>query len=412
MARPRKHGYAALAPQDVPDAKAGTSGVDLRAYAAERGLEVITGSTPAGYRAAVPAWPEYLENVMRGVLPGGEYGLLYHEKLELPTTGGMSGTLYAKVTGKASWKDAFRFNRTDLPFIGDFLDPPTDHSPPEPYDNDSAWVPCTVAALHVPETAAVLGQLRLDRRHHHGQYDFAQHRTLPGGWHLRTGADADEAAVARVLGGPLPGVLAGIDAALLQVVVLHGTLILRRNGYLKEPAALDAHASLAAFAAGELRAACLPATRPQAFAEPLPRWDAQAAELPPPWVAAFAALATRLDATLEDPRALHLAFPSLPVPGTAVAVLRLGSGERLVYTEERLVRRAQQVRGALLAAAAPGAATPPGGARDDELVVAEVRDGVLACWSRRTADITLGEADELLSRSRAAAGRLGLAAAP
>jgi hypothetical protein len=100
------------------------------------------------------------------------------------------------------------------------------------------------------------------------------------------------------------------------------------------------------------------------------------------------------------------------VPGNAVAVLRLGSGERLVYTEERLVRRAQQVRGALLAAAAPGAATPPGGARDDELVVAEVRDGVLACWSRRTADITLGEADELLSRARAAAGRLGLAVAP
>ena len=38
---------------------------------------------------------------MRGVLPGGVYGPLYHEKLELPTTGGMSGTLYFKVTGKA-----------------------------------------------------------------------------------------------------------------------------------------------------------------------------------------------------------------------------------------------------------------------------------------------------------------------
>jgi hypothetical protein len=412
MARPKKHGYAALAPQDVADAKAGTSGVDLRPYAAERGLEVITGSMPAGFRAAVPAWPEYLENVMRGVLPGGEYGLLYHEKLELPNTGGMSGTLYAKVTGKASWKDALRFNRTDIPIIGDFLDPPSDHSPPEPYDNDSAWVPCTVATLHAPETAAVLPQLRLDRRHHHGQYDFEHHRTLAGGWHLRTGDGTDEAALARLLAGPVPGVLAGVDAALLQVVVLHGTLILRRNGYLKEPAALDAHATLAAFVAGELRAACLPAAQPRPFTEPLPSWDAQAAELPPPWVAAFAALATRLDATLEDPRLLHLAFPSLPVPGNAVAVLRLGTGERLVYTEERLVRRAQQVRGALLAAAAPGAATPPGGVREDELIVAEVRDGVLACWSKRTADVTLGEADELISRARETRRRLGLAAGP
>ena len=93
-------------------------------------------------------------------------------------------------------------------------------------------------------------------------------------------------------------------------------------------------------------------------------------------------------------------------------MLRSGSGERLVYTEERLVRRAQQVRGAVLMAAADGASTPPGGLRDDDVVVAEVRDGVLACWSRRTADITLGEADELLARAREAARRHGLAAAP
>ena len=132
---------------------------------------------------------------MRGVLPGGEYGLLYHEKLELPDHGRDERDALRQGHGQGA-RGRTRlpsFNRTDIPFIGDFLDPPTDHSPPEPYDNDSAWVPCTVAALHVPETAAVLGQLRLDRRHHHGQYDFEHHRTLAGGWHLRTGAGADEA---------------------------------------------------------------------------------------------------------------------------------------------------------------------------------------------------------------------------
>ena len=82
MSRPNNHGYAALAREDVADAKAGTSGVDLRGYAAERGLEVIAGSLPAGYDAAVPRWPQYMENLMRGVLPGGEYWLLMHERSE------------------------------------------------------------------------------------------------------------------------------------------------------------------------------------------------------------------------------------------------------------------------------------------------------------------------------------------
>jgi hypothetical protein len=385
MGRPNNHGYAALAREDVADAKAGTSGVDLRGYAAERGLEVIAGSLPAGYDAAVPRWPQYMENLMRGVLPGGEYGLLMHEKLELAKGGGMSGTLYSVHYGNATWKSVFKpsfsFNRTDIPIIGDFLNPPTDHRPPEPFEGESAWVPCTLAVIRVPSTTVVLPQLRIDRRHHHGPYDFADHRGLGDGWHLRTGPGTDPGALERLLGGPALALLQGADVPFLQLVVHEGTMLLRRNGYLRDAAALDAYAQAACTLASELRSACLPAAARRPFTEPLPAWNAREAELPPPWIEAFQALAARLGMTLEDPDALHRSQPSLEV-----------------------------VRGAVLLPAVEGASTPLGGLREEAPVVAEVRDGVLACWSRRTSDRTFSEVDQLVAASLRAARRYGLAA--
>ena len=37
-------------------------------------------------------------------------------------------------------------NRTDIPIIGDFLDPPTDDSPREPFDTNAVWIPTTTVA--------------------------------------------------------------------------------------------------------------------------------------------------------------------------------------------------------------------------------------------------------------------------
>ena len=149
------------------------------------------------------------------------------------------------------------------------------------------------------------------------------------------------------------------------------------------------------------------------FTEPLPPWDAREAELPPPWIEAFQALAGRLGMTLEDPDALHRPQPSLEVPGRAVCVMRGrldGVEGRLVYTAERLVRRAQVVGGAVRLPPADGASTPLGGLRGEAPLGAEVRDGVLACWSRRTADRSFGEVDQLVAASLRAARRYGLAA--
>ena len=80
----RKHGYAAFAPADVADARRGTPTVDLAPYAAARGLEFLDRQSPAGFSAAVPSFPEYRFNVARGVLPGGRYGVLFHQLLEVP----------------------------------------------------------------------------------------------------------------------------------------------------------------------------------------------------------------------------------------------------------------------------------------------------------------------------------------
>src|ERR671920_2495 len=56
MGRPKGHGYAALAPADVEDAKRGNPGADLRDYAQARGLEFLDRALPAGFSAALPLY--------------------------------------------------------------------------------------------------------------------------------------------------------------------------------------------------------------------------------------------------------------------------------------------------------------------------------------------------------------------
>src|SRR5690349_13830615 len=87
----------AFSRDDVEDAKRGRPASDLTAYAAARGLEHLGSRTPAGFRVALPCDEERQFDVMRGVLPGGAYGVLAHEALGIPWTGDSSdwnGTFY------------------------------------------------------------------------------------------------------------------------------------------------------------------------------------------------------------------------------------------------------------------------------------------------------------------------------
>jgi hypothetical protein len=94
----------AFSPDDVEDAKRGHPAFDPRDYAARRDLEFLDHGTPAGFRAALPCEEELQSNVLRGVLPGGEYGVMAHEGLEIGYSGDSfdwGGTFYSvRVTAK------------------------------------------------------------------------------------------------------------------------------------------------------------------------------------------------------------------------------------------------------------------------------------------------------------------------
>ena len=267
MRSTHKHGYAALAKEDVADAKRGHPGSDLSDYAAHHGLEIVRSGTPSGYHAALPAFEEYRFNVLNGRLHGGCHGLLFHELMEVPHRGSasMSGTLYgvlARTPGRWRIRD-FLPDRSDIPFIGDLLslleNPRDDGSPPVPFGTESVWIPCTVAATQLPEATLPLRFLRLDRRHHHVPYDFAHHRRLDRvglpGWHVRADSEPSDALLAQLLDGPLRELLHRREDRFFQLLVLRGTLIVRRNGFAKDAAALDELASDLAVAAQAIASA-------------------------------------------------------------------------------------------------------------------------------------------------------------
>jgi hypothetical protein len=437
MARTRNHGYAALAKEDVPDAKRGHPDVDLSDYAAQRGLEILRGGMAAGFRAALPGFEEYRFNVLRGPLPGGCHGLMFHELMEVPHRGSasISGTLhgvYAKTPGRWRIRD-FLPDRSDIPIIGELLsvleNPREDTSPPVPFGTESVWIPCTVAATHVPEATLPLHFLRLDRRHHHAPYDFAHHRRLDGfglpGWHLRADPEPSDELLAQLLEGPLHELLHRRHGRFFQLLVLRGTLIARRGGFAKDAAALDQLAGDLSTAADTIRSACRAQAQPRQFGDPLPAppdtHDPKAPELsgtPPFWRKAFGKLATQLGLAQEDPIAYHRAFPSLPVPGRAAAVMRgtlpgYAAEGRLAYHCERSPMLTNGMRGAVIVSASESAQpTPPGGVRElDRDLVYDVRDGLLSIWSLRTTTPELAGEHELIARALDLARERNLASA-
>ena len=427
MKRPKDHGYAALAPDDVGDAKRGNPGIELRDYAAARGLEFLDRAAAAGFAATLPGFPEYRFSVMRGLLRGGEFGVLFHQALEVPVTGSpnIDGTLFgvvAKTPGR--WWMPSLPNRTDIPIIGDFLDPPTDDRPAEAFDSHAVWIPSTTAAVNVPEATLPLHLFRVDRRRHHAPFDFQHQRGLDDlgldGWRMRSQAPVGDDLLRRVLAGPALDVLRRRAAdPFFQLLVLRGTVIVRRNGYLRDHDALDALATDVCVLAGAIRGACLPEGRPRPFAEPLPPAPAGASnpEVTAGWSDGYAKLAARLGLELEDPDEYHRAFPSIPVPGRAAAVMRgtlpgTQAAGRLVYHAERNLRAAERARGAVLLPAPAGAQpTPPGGDRyPDHKLVHENADGVTVLWSLVTAGFYPEEQEGLIERAVELARERGLAA--
>jgi len=417
----QRHGYAAFAAEDREDAARRRPPGDLRAYAAERGLEYRGRGSLAGFRMALPRFAEEQFDLLRGVLPGGRFGVLLHQLLQTHRQGGvavMQGAYHGVNPGRP--RGLLRGlipNRTDIPILGDFLDPGTRKGEPEPFEDiGGAWAPTTTVGVPVPETVAPLGRVIFVLKRRSAPFgdasvvDLDDHG-LPT-WRAALGPHVDGDVLARALAGPLGATLRALgDRAYAEVRLDHGMLTVRRNGYVMDPAALDAFAAGACAAADGLRDACLVGVGPADFGAPLSpaRWATTGDQdvfsgLPAAWARDFRDFAARHALALEDERAWHATFPSAPIPGRALAVMRAPGGGRVLFPVDEPVEATRAVRGAIAFPVAEGSAPVPPGGRPlpDHTMVVAVAGGLGAVWSTRHYGFT-SEADTLVADALGAA---------
>jgi hypothetical protein len=382
------HGYAAMAPEDVADARRRRAERSLEPYAAARGLEFHGSGALAGFAQALPRFAEEQQQLMRGVLPGGRAGILLHALLQThfrdqSSRIEMPGSFYGVVVKppKGALRKALRPNRTWLPFVGQFLDDGIDDED-VPFGTHGAWSPITICAMPVPQTVAHLPHLVLRTRTRapgrtgdHG--DVGQLRVM--------GAEGD--AVPAVLDGPPRELLAALAGPYWEVRVDFGLLTVQRNGFLVEDAALDDLCRRVCALADALADACAPATGPPPPGEPLPppAWQADQRLATQPgmrdgWAPDAIRTAAERGLALEDPQLWHEHFSFLPVPGRAAVVLRDGA-DRILLCTDRPIPELRAVRPVLITAAPPGReATPPGGVAAPGARVF-IGGGVAIVWS-------------------------------
>ncbi|HEX8647120.1 MAG TPA: hypothetical protein VF715_09460 [Thermoleophilaceae bacterium] len=425
----RLPGFGAFKRDDVEDARRREPASDLRAYAQARGLEFLDRLNPVGYWGVVPDDSRMQFNVMRGVWAGDRQGTLFHKLLCVPLDWD---------TGAARWRphvgsDVHEVHYEELPpkyrargllelvspLIGMFTSGTERTDPRE----KAIGIPTTVAATQVPE-AATVPDFRCGGRFYGGNF-------LPGRGPMQLehlgvpemeleatgGAEPDPGFLQRAMEGPFGQVLRHYSARpYARVKVAHGRVSICVDGYTGDPAELDALGAAAVAAADGIAAAVGPGPA-LPFAEPLGGIDWGSLDTnplkrpphtpPPAWVPPLRDLARAYGATPEDAVAYHVAFPRLPAPGTAFAVLRFtppgGSGvARMAWNNEQTIQRYNTGRNVVSLAAAPGAApTPPGGVgRNDLGLRYAISDGILCAWARRDSKARggLGEMDDLVTR--------------
>ena len=428
--RPNNHGYAAFEPADTDDAKRGRPDFDLRAYGQERGLEFLDRADPplAGWKQALPRFPQYAFNMVRGELPGGRYGLMWHEAWEIFASGegenvsfDVPGNYYSSYYKGVGSATALSF----LPWIGWLFSKDRSHVLEEPFGLNRIWVPSTVVTVRVPEPIGVAPKfsfLQKDRTGRGVGKDLAGFG-LPD---TRVVADPElpDDLVASFIEDPHRLAHQRWIGGYFAVRYSNGTLVLRRNGFVREPAMLDQLAMDACAVAQQFADASLPRTEPQPFDTELPtRTIADVIDLTKPpdpfaipvgeWVKGFNEYAERHGLVHEEPAAFHRAFPSLPSPGHAVAVMR-GSlpgtsvPGRVVYYAEQPLAEKQNVRGGI-AFETSHADTPPEGVVDaDNGLVFEARNGIGLAWSKPSWGWKWAYEDEFPQKAAALADSRGL----
>jgi hypothetical protein len=404
--------HAAFAPEDTEDARRGRPAVDLQPYAAQRGL-VHQGQVLVGHFSGLnPLWADYVFNSMRGELAPQRFGTLQHELYEIglgddgqPTA---PGTFYGKrTTFKQGLRSFMGVSRTVKN---------------EPFGNRAMWLPVTGVKLLVPE-AALLPRVRiLNKGHLSSLIDPKLGDAAPGFRMIRDSWVPSE--LREALGERMGPALSTLDARFVRVDLACGALGLQVNGFVADPARLDALVQVGVALAEAAAELGRPGWRPAPFEQPLGPFDAS--QHPPGyqsfegWIdqsgmAALADHGAQLGLTIEDPVALHRSQPRLPLPGTSRGVLsgtlpgasRLG---RLTWQYQAHPGSGRYLRGGAVFAASPSAdLTPPGGVLlpETDMYVA-ARDGIACCWSRTLTEGTL-EAAGLAQRAVASMRASGLA---
>jgi hypothetical protein len=398
----------------MEDGWRGRPDVDLRDWAASRGLDFRDQANQVGYLGAF-TWAKELQwNVVRGELPGGERGVLLHEvKLLDPDAPGTFYGVHSKTAGFKPW-----------------------HMIPGADMFSSGWeyfrAPHTTAAVRIPEGTGSLHGLHVARRseRYASGDDYWRRRDLGEfdikGWAAVVRKRADDQVADRVLSGPIRQVLSTRREHGFTIEFIYGQLLVYQQYFLKQPEELDAFCQTVSYLAREIRAICSRSSllRPEPFGTelPAPEW-LPAVEAAPDerhilaphgaWLERILQISRERGLAVEDPLSFHRAFPHVPVPGEAFGVLR-GDGIRLLFLLERSIRDISGMEEAVDdpggpvgtdAAVLPCAGTPdtPNGV-DGVLTESgryAVRDGILCAWRLRDAWQAAGEpVDELVTTAR------------
>jgi hypothetical protein len=415
------------------DAGRGRPAIDLTGWAHRRGLSFRGGAAQSGHLGVTCPWSEdLLFNVVRGRWPAGTHGVLCHEVrlLDIGSAGLFHG---GQVIGPHDGVGAVLLDAiVPLPVGGgrSFFK--------VPYTCAGARVPhlATLTGLHVARVAERrIGADPLLGSWHERPLDSLGRQ---GHWVARIRKHSDERAVDALLDGPIRELLSMQQGLGFEIHIEYGQAIVSRQDFLARDEDLDELVATAEALARAVRQTCVPraGSRPVATRIPPPEWLASVRRHPrkkhtlwPPG-ARLEKLVEIADAramAVEDPRAFHVAFPDLNIPGQAFGVLhgRLPGTEltgRLLCCAERPMVLPDEFRKllhdpggpvgcdvAVVAVDTGAVPTPPEGESDGDLRVA-VTDGVLTAWRARRSWQADGDAlDRLATDVATVVGRRGLA---
>jgi hypothetical protein len=293
---------------------------DLRDYAGARGLDHRGQSTQVGWMAALGMSEELQFNILRGVLPGGEHGLVFHDVRILEGSRTFGSDHATQIAGRRG-----RFNLRDLVPGSELFE-----------RTELYKLPCTSAAIRLPEASGLLLGLNAARPPERGVLKLGQWVEVPGvprGWEVSTRTRADRATVDDVVAGPLAELLDQPLPTGYEVIFRFGTLTISQAHFAEDAETLDSLCEQASWLAKSIRAVCAAHAEPQAFGARLgePYWLEEARRQPRgdtfyggdyQNLGSVWDVADATGMTMEDPIAFMRAFPYLPVPGEVFGVLR------------------------------------------------------------------------------------------